>query len=63
MCEYCKGDISKRKTIESDCLIEYTIGNKELLMAFWSQGPDGPECEMESEMKINYCPMCGRKLV
>lgn len=62
MCEYCEGDIGKRKTIESDCSIEYTIGNKELLMAFWSESADGPECQMESEMQINYCLMCGRKL-
>jgi hypothetical protein len=62
MCEYCEGDIWDRKTIESDCRVEYTIGNKELLMAFWSEGAEGLECEMESEMQINYCPICGRKL-
>lgn len=65
MCKYCEGDIWDRETLESNNGIEYTIGDKELLLACWTPAFDGynAECQWESEIPINYCPMCGRKLV
>lgn len=33
MCKYCEGDIWDRETIESDLGNEYTVGDKELLIA------------------------------
>ena len=60
MCEYCEGDIWDRETLESDNRIEYTIGDKKLLIASWTPAFDGydAECNWESEIQINYCPMC-----
>lgn len=63
-CKYCEGDIWDRETLESNNGIEYTIGDKELLIAYWTPAFDGynAECQWESEIPINFCPMCGRKL-
>ena len=64
MCEYCKGNVWDRETIESDNLMEYIVGDKKLLIASWTPAYDGhnAECNWEAEFEINYCPMCGKKL-
>lgn len=63
MCKYCEGDIWDRETIESNNRIEYTVGDKELLIASWTPAFDGynAECNWESEIPINYCPMCRKE--
>lgn len=63
MCEYCQGDIWDRETLESDNGIEYTVGDKELLIASWTPAFDGynAECNWESEVPISYCPMCRKE--
>lgn len=65
MCKYCEGDIWDRETLESNNRIEYTVGDKELLIASWTPAFDGynAECNWESEIPINYCPMCRKEAV
>ena len=61
MCEFCDG---KEKRIENG----FTYGNayitKNLLNKSYSLNYDNSGDEYgEGEFEINYCPMCGRKLV
>ena len=53
MCEYCKEDMES-KSISNKYAIE-TIVDGEFLYNYC-------ECGLHTVVKINYCPMCGRKL-
>ena len=48
MCEYCEGEVDFRKNLMGEIYID---GNNNLT----------DDIELE-DVKINYCPMCGRKL-
>lgn len=55
-CEYCMGDVDNRKALLVDNFLDevYISGNNELV------GNDG--FNFQEDIKLNYCPMCGRKL-
>lgn len=58
-CKYCTGKNEDRLMIENDYVELYLTENGELNI--------DAECadaysNFTSESKINYCPMCGRKL-
>lgn len=54
MCEYCYGDVGNRRVLLVDDFNNeiYISGNNTII------GNDNLELD---EIKINYCPMCGRK--
>lgn len=53
-CQYCCGDVNMRENLLSDCVSDvYIDGNGNL------SGDD--ELNFEPK-KINFCPMCGRRL-
>ncbi|ACA57398.1 hypothetical protein FDC45_17875 [Clostridium botulinum] len=54
-CEYCYGDVDNRRALLTDSFNDdiYISGNNTLV------GSDDLELD---EIKINYCPICGRKL-
>lgn len=52
-CKYCTGDVEDRKNILSDGFDEIYITSTGYLKSMYN------DYNME---KINYCPMCGRKL-
>ena len=55
-CKYCTGDVEGRKALLGDDFnnVIYISGNNTLV------GDDDLELD---EIKINYCPICGNKLV
>ena len=54
-CQYCCGDVDSRDYLLSDgCDGVYIDGNNNL------SGDDKYDFE---DIKINYCPICGRKLL
>lgn len=52
-CKYCYGDVENRKDIMSDGIDSIYITSNNCLKSMYN------DYVME---KINYCPMCGRKL-
>lgn len=54
-CEYCYGDVENRKQLLTDSFGE------EIYIAGYNTLVGGDNLELD-EIKINYCPMCGRKL-
>ena len=52
-CKYCKSD--KDVWIKGEATNEIYLNNKNIT-AFCGW------CESETKVKINFCPMCGRKL-
>lgn len=59
MCEYCE----KGKAISKDNRRELGIelhGGSGHLVAY---GKDTFNCDISVQCKINYCPMCGKKIV
>lgn len=54
-CKYCTGDINYRKPIMVNEFLDeiYINGNNNLV---------SDDCFELEDTKINYCPMCGRKL-
>ena len=57
MCEYCNENKSYKKRLY-DCDDEIFINDKNKLNVY----VDCEEYQYNIEIKINYCPMCGRKL-
>lgn len=60
MCKYCLGDVEDRKYIAEDIELSsdislYVDGNNLLDMS--------DETGFSVSIEVNYCPMCGRKLV
>ena len=53
-CEYCKEDM-EGKQIEGEGIIETLVD--ECFLYVWC------ECGYRRIFEINYCPICGRKLV
>ena len=49
-CKYCNGE---KLVIHGD-YTDLVINTRERLISAWADG--------EANLKINYCPMCGRKL-
>ncbi len=74
MCEYCESNWENKKYITeknrygkgADCYIgidTYIDGNMLGIDAVGEVGyPSKDSTVVEEEVKINYCPMCGRKL-
>lgn len=59
MCEYCEKGKEICKENRKELGIELN-GGKGKLIAY---GTDSHNWDISVECKINYCPMCGRKLV
>ena len=59
MCEYCEKGKGICKEDRKELGIELH-GGKGKLIAY---GTDSYNWDISVECKINYCPMCGRKLV
>lgn len=57
-CEYCDPDVLGREDIESvrNAMYAKVIPVQKMLYMHCD------ECGEEDYVKINYCPMCGRKL-
>ncbi|MFT8556664.1 hypothetical protein [Liquorilactobacillus hordei] len=56
-CEYCHGGIKARPIIEESSV--FLAFDENGIVAF---GNDGSVTTGEEYTRINYCPMCGRKL-
>jgi hypothetical protein len=54
MCKYCEGDNLKRINLMTD--------KKFNPVCIWDNKLFIDDGEGDTEMEINYCPMCGRKL-
>ena len=58
MCKYCDGTFNKSR-FPSTSWVHVDISAKDNTLDFSYEGED---MEYEIAIKINYCPMCGRKL-
>lgn len=60
MCEYCEKEKPIANGEEWTINIENTYGEKELYIEMYLGGYES--IEDNTYVKINYCPMCGKKL-
>lgn len=60
MCKYCEGDVDDRKYISKD--LELAKGNIDLYIDGNNLLDISDESGFSISIKINNCPMCGRKL-
>ena len=56
-CEYCKIVVASESLVDGEALTAYI---EDGILEFEGRGYDG-EFQI-AHLKINYCPMCGRKL-
>ncbi|ANY29302.1 hypothetical protein [Bacillus phage PK16] len=60
MCKYCETDgYHRTELIEAECIDIRVVGNK-LNLDYAAYSCDS---SFEEDVKINFCPMCGQKLV
>lgn len=59
MCEYCEK--GKEKDFETDNH-DFDMGIEGGTLSVFYQEPDNYHHICSADVKINYCPMCGRKL-
>lgn len=58
MCEYCS-NTNRTSIIDRNGILGLTIWGKNNLCVY---GKDEKGWDISEDKKINYCPMCGRKL-
>ena len=71
VCEYCKNKSKNKPLVESNNATEGVIAwvqkrddSAYLCVYGWYEGWDGEGvCIERQQVKINYCPMCGAKVV
>ncbi len=63
-CEFCEEDnwYSKEGTGAHQLAIEFYFGNNLLGITSFADGADGETEELQEDIELNYCPVCGRKL-
>lgn len=62
-CEFCEKDnLYSDSAGANQLVVEFYPDNRLLAIAAYGKDSDGEEVELEFSFRINYCPMCGKKI-